>query len=186
MTMNLFSCPPSSSIRYPRAFALSVLIRYLLFMNKRTWFCIFLIVLAGLNLGTVRKTQDPIRDTQTDGILYEQKKEEEKDGKKGPLMYHVRNNPRESFFIDPPFSKEEKSTGELITAKSPVSQDTAGWWEEQPTEVPAVPEPSRSPEAFSEEWTESEGAQEDVLSRQSEASREVKETGTAKEDEYWW
>ena len=82
-------------------------------------------LVAGLNLATVRKTQDPIRDTQTSGILYEQKMEEEKDGKKGPLMYHVKNNPRESFFIDPPFEKAKKgSEKETVTEKASSSLDT--------------------------------------------------------------
>jgi hypothetical protein len=157
-------------------------------MNKNTWFCIFLLVLAGLSLGTVRKAEDPIRDTQTNGILYEQKKEEEKDGKKGPLMYHVKNNPRESFFIDPPFSKEKKGSQESAATKAPVADDTAGWWEEQPTDAPTAPEPSEPPEkALSQEegaegGTDREGSE----TIQPEASQEVRDTEPAKGDDYWW
>jgi len=51
-------------------------------MNQRALFFIFLCLIAGLNLGTVRKTDDPIRDTQTNPILYEQKKGRGKGRKK--------------------------------------------------------------------------------------------------------
>ncbi len=153
-------------------------------MNKNTWFCIFLLVLAGLSLGTVRKAENPIRDTQTNGILYEQKKEEEKDGKKGPLMYHVKNNPRESFFIDPPFSKEKKGSQEPVTAKTPAADDTAGWWEEQPTEAPAA---SESLEKTSlEEGVQGEADREGSEAMQPEAFQEARETESAKADDYWW
>jgi 16S rRNA G966 N2-methylase RsmD len=121
-------------------------------MNKKAIFFIFVSVLAGLNLGTVRKSEDPIRDTQTNPILYEQKMEEDKDGKKGALMYHVKNNPHETFFIDPPFAKEKKaSSQEILTEKTASSEDTASWWaEESPASQPVVPseEMGEQPEAM--------------------------------------
>mgnify|MGYP001288008708 CR=1 FL=1 len=125
-------------------------------MGRNAVFFIFMSVLAGLNLGTVRRSEDPIRDTQTNPILYEQKKEEEKDGKKGPLLYHVKNYPREGFFIDPPFEKEKKTSLEgAVTEKAAPSLEATSWWEEQPAlpqapslaEAAAQPLPGSLPEA---------------------------------------
>jgi hypothetical protein len=180
-------------------------------MNRKAVFFIFLSVLAGLNVGTVRKTEDPIRDTQTNPILYEQKKEEEKDGKKGPLLYHVKNYPRETFFIDPPFEKEKKSSlGGTVTEKASSPMDAAGWWEEQPTapqtgpsaeKVPAAePLPEFLPEEEKaqglgtaeespalpegEKARDTEGAEQSVSGTGSETGAEGVPEG--KGDDYWW
>ena len=50
-------------------------------MDKKALFLIGVLALGALNLASVRKAENPILATQTNGILYEQKKEEEKDGK---------------------------------------------------------------------------------------------------------
>ncbi|MEI7752136.1 MAG: hypothetical protein WCJ71_08615 [Candidatus Omnitrophota bacterium] len=152
-------------------------------MDKRALFFIFLSVLAGLNLASVRQAEDPIRDAQTGGILYEQKMEEEKDGKKGPLMYHVRNNPRESFFIDPPFEKAKKSPSkEAVTEQAPSSADTTGWWEEQPATPQAVP-PN---ETVSEPLPEAEKVQSSEAVEQPAAVPEAEKAPSGKGDDYWW
>jgi hypothetical protein len=150
-------------------------------MKRKVMFLIFLSVLAGLNLGSIRRAEDPIRDTQTDPILYEQKKEEEKDGKKGPVLYHVKNSPRETFFIDPPFEKEKKSsTKELVTKEIPSSSDTAGWWEEQSTAPQAVSEPLPEP------LPEAEGVQDSKIAEQSAVAREAENVSSGKGEDYWW
>ena len=162
-------------------------------MNRKITFFI-LIVLTGLNLGSVRKAEDPIRDTQTNPILYEQKKEEEKGGKKGPLLYHVMNFLRETFFIDLPFWKEIKSPSkEIVTEQTPLlSSDTAGWWEEQsiapqqevsPTETitdETVSEPLPEPSPGTEKVRDSETAEQPV------AVPEAEKAPSGKEDDYWW
>lgn len=156
-------------------------------MNKSALFLIFLSVLAGLNLGTVRRTEDPIRDTQTNPILYEQKKEEEKDGKKGPLLYHVKNSPQETFFIDPPFEKEKKSfSKEIVTEKAPASVDTAGWWEEQPTAPRVVPFTETVSELLPEYLSEEKKDQGLELSEQPAAVTETEKAPADKGDDYWW
>ena len=118
-------------------------------MHKRALFLILLSILAGLNVASIRRSEDPVRDTQTNPILYSQKMEEEKDGKKGPLLYHVKNNPREAFFIDPPYEAEAKAPVKETGSEtaSPSSADTGGWWEEQPagTTTAATPEESIAP-----------------------------------------
>jgi hypothetical protein len=169
-------------------------------MNKNAIFFIILSVLAGLNLGTVRKTEDPIRDTQTNPILYKQKMEEEKDGKKGPLMYHVKNNPRESFFIDPPYDAEEKkSSGGTVAGEAPPAPaDTAGWWEEQPSgaqaespaEVGAEPLPGSPSEAGTEPLPESLPEEEKARDLEpAESAAPETDAGDApadKSSDSWW
>ena len=156
-------------------------------MNKRAIFFLFLSVLAGLNLGSIRRTEDPIRDTQTNPILYEQKKEEEKDGKKGPLLYHVMNNPREDFFIDPPYEKDKEIRTGLLAGEAPVAAGAMDWWEEQPSvpqepaplEAPAGPVPEPLPgESEAQPLENAEGPQ--------PAATEAGIPPAAKGDDYWW
>lgn len=156
-------------------------------MNKRAVFLIFVSVLAGLNVGTIRRSEDPVRDTQTNPILYEQKKEEEKDGKKGPLMYHVKNVPREGFLIDPPIEKEKTDSSikaSAVEATSPTG--TASWWEEEPkdpqTASPAevVPEPLPKTPPETEQVLSEEGSEQPV-----EESKTENPTSSKGEDSWW-
>ena len=156
-------------------------------MNKNVLFFIFVSVLAGLNLGSIRKAEDPIRDTQTNPILYEQKKEEEKDGKKGPLMYHVKNNLRESFFIDPPIGKEKKSSPkEFVAEQAPSSAETAGWWEEQPTTPPEIPPIETVSETLPEPSPDAEKMQSSEVAEPPTAATEAESASSGKGDDYWW
>lgn len=147
-----------STLRHPISwlFAVSPCVRYPLTMKKRAVLFIFLSVLAGLNLGTVRKKDNPILNAQTDPILYEQKKEEEKDGVKGPLLYHVKHDPLETFFIEPPFSSGQEETGGQLSAQPAAGPgEAADWWEEQPTgeEAPSVvPRALYERARFSRSW----------------------------------
>ena len=156
-------------------------------MNSRAVFFIFMSVLAGLNLGSIRRVEDPIRDTQTDPILYEQKKEEEKDGKKGPLMYNVKNVPRESFFIDPPFEKAKKgSSQETVPEKAAPSTGTAGWWEEQSPEPQATPAGGMVSEPQPESSLKAEKAPDVKAAKLSAARPEAEDAKSGKGDDYWW
>ena len=156
-------------------------------MNKKVIFFIFVSVFAGLNLGSIRREEDPIRDTQTNPILYEQKKGEEKDGKKGPLMYHVKNNPRETFFIDPPFEKEKKkSSKETVTEKTPSSADTAGWWEEQSTTPQAAPAAETASESLPKPLPEAKEVQDHEAVEQPVAPPAAENAPAGKGDDYWW
>jgi hypothetical protein len=156
-------------------------------MNNKVMFFIFLSVLASLNLGSIRKAEDPIRDTQTNPILYEQKKEEEKDGKKGPLLYHVQNYPRESFFIDPPFEKEKKSSSqEIVTEKTPSSADTAGWWEEQSTTPQTVPPAETVSGLLPEPLPEVEKVRDHEAAEQPAPETGTENVPSGKNSDYWW
>jgi hypothetical protein len=176
---------PFPGIRAKPLFALRVFISYSLLMNKRALFLIFVSVLSGLNLGSIRKAEDPIRDTQTNPILYEQKKEEEKDGKKGPLMYNVKNNPRESFFIDPPYEKAKKGPSqEIVTEKVASSTSTSGWWEEQSTDPQKVSSDGKVSEPLPEPSLEVEKGPE--AAEPSAAAPEAEDAKSGKGDDYWW
>lgn len=170
-----------------RVFALRALIGYSLLMNRNCLFLIFVLGVAALNLGTVRRTEDPIRDTQTSGILYEQKKEEEKDGKKGPLLYSVKNSPRETFFIDPPFAKETKTAPKAAASEeTAASSETSGWWEEQPAASEAAPSAETVSEPLPEPKPEAEKAQEPDAAGQPAAAPEDPSAPSGKGDDYWW
>jgi hypothetical protein len=103
-------------------------------------------------------------------------------------MYHVKNNPRESFFIDPPYEAEKKtSTGKSVTEEAPVSGDTAGWWEEQPMDaaqaplpVEAAAEPLPGPSPDAEQALNPEASEESVPGAEGENAP------AAKGDDYWW
>ena len=175
------------SSRCDTALAKADFISYPLLMNSNAVFLIFVSFLAGLNLGTVRKTEDPIRDTQTNPILYQQKMEEEKDGKKGALLYHVKNSPYETFFIDPPFGKAEKSPSkEITTEKAPTSADTTGWWEEQPTASQTVPPAETVSEPPSKPLSGTEQVRDLESAGQPTPSAEAEKAPSGKSDDYWW
>ena len=156
-------------------------------MNKRALFFIFVLGMAALNLGSVRQTDDPVRDTQTNPILYKQKMEEEKDGKKGPLLYHVQNSPRETFFIDPPFEKEKKDPSkEIVTEKTSSSTDTTGWWEEQSTTPSKVPPAETVSEPLPEPLPEAEKVRDHEAVGQPAATPEAEKAPDGKGDDTWW
>ena len=156
-------------------------------MNKSALFFLFLSVLAGLNLGTVRRAEDPIRDTQTSPILYSQKMEEEKDGKKGPLMYHVKYDPREAFFIDPPYATDKKSSDKKTSVNEvPASTNTTDWWEEQPANSPVPSSVEKPAEPLPESLPKEEKAQGLENTQQPAPVAGNGNTTSGKKDDYWW
>ncbi len=112
-----------------------------------------------LNMGTIRKKEDPILKTQTEPISYKQKMEEMKDGPKGAPMPSFNLYPKERFFTDPavgPAKAEE--------AKDKVSDQA---------NVPEVEEVS--PEEGSEDWWSEEGKDsEPPLDRKSNPDQDAK------------
>lgn len=84
---------------------------------------------GGLNLGTIRKKDDPILNTQTDPIAYKEKMEEIKDGEKGAPMPSVTLYAKEKFLAEGPVAKgktdeaEEKSKKPLTPESNEVTTD---------------------------------------------------------------
>jgi hypothetical protein len=145
-------------------------------MNQRAWIFILVSVLAGLNLASIRKAEDPIRDTQTNPILYQQKMEEEKDGKKGPLLYSVKNNPHDNFFADPPYQSSEKASApKAVAEETAVSAEAVGWGEEKPEGSQEVLESETSTSSSMELVTEEKTVPDPEASGQP-----------VQEDDYWW
>ncbi len=151
-------------------------------MNRRLLFFIFVGVLAGIHVGTVRRTDDPIRNTQTDGIAYQQKLEEEKDGKKGPLAYSVKYNPSDTFFVDPPFNEKEKSAAkEKAVPEKPAA--LSDWWEEKPVQENVTSPGEEAPEragALEEKGPVPEGTTGEEAGQTAAPGKE------AKSGDYWW
>jgi hypothetical protein len=156
-------------------------------MNKNILFLVFISVLAGLNVGSIRRSDDPVRDTQTNPILYEQKKEEEKDGKKGPLMYNVKNVPREGFLIDPPIEKEKATSSvKADSVETFSSAGAASWWEEEPK----TPTENLHSAAVSDALPEAVPETEDALSegdpKPVEEESKEENASSEKEEDTWW
>ncbi len=61
-------------------------------------------VSIGMSLGVIRKKDDPILRTQTDPISYQQKMEEEKDGKKGAPAPSFAFYKKSRFLTEPPMT----------------------------------------------------------------------------------
>ena len=102
------------------------------------------LILVVLHSGTVRKEEDPIRQTQTDPILYKQKVEEEKDGVKGAPMptYNYYGKDKDRFLIDPPIDQKKEEEKEIAPVvddsevelqaedtESEESEESEDWWE---------------------------------------------------------
>ncbi|OQA41777.1 MAG: hypothetical protein BWY49_00245 [Candidatus Omnitrophica bacterium ADurb.Bin314] len=169
-------------------------------MSRKCLFLTLVIVLAVPNLAAIRRSEDPIRDTQTDGILYKQKMEEEKDGKKGALLYSVKYNPKDTFLTAPPFAPE----AEKPAAREAMPGETAGlnWWDEPavPADALAAPEEPVSPEQPAEGYWEQETAAGtevlpgfDAAAEMTDAggvsagiSPETAATNAAPSEDYWW
>lgn len=60
-----------------------------------------------LNMGSIRKQEDPIVNTQTNPILYKEKMEEIKDGEKGAPSPTFKYYEKADFMTDPPFNSED-------------------------------------------------------------------------------
>lgn len=158
-------------------------------MSKKVLFFIWVGVLAGLNLASIRKAEDPIRDTQTNPILYKQKMEEEKDGKKGPLLYNVKNNPHDTFFVDLPYEADTKTPpGKTATEKVAAPEETAGWWEEQPGESRAASPGEPATKSLPEPSTEEKALPRHESADPSAVTTDTGNTPTAttQGDDYWW
>lgn len=66
-----------------------------------------MIIIALLNLASIRKSEDPVINTQTNPIAHQEKLEEIKEGEKGapsPLFIHFQKEP---FLIDPPMNHDQ-------------------------------------------------------------------------------
>ena len=100
-----------------------------------------LVISSLLNLGTIKKADDPILKTQTDPISYKQKMEEEKDGPKGAPTPSFKLYPKEGFMTDPAVEESEgdelpadSASGEAVSevaVSSGEDEESGDWWGEE-------------------------------------------------------
>ena len=87
-----------------------------------------------LLMGTVVKKKDPVRETQTDPVGYQDKLKEEEEGKKGPPAPALNLFPREKFLVEGAVGKAPKTasaeTFEEQAAEEKV-EDSDLWLEEE-------------------------------------------------------
>ena len=119
-----------------------------------------LVISSLLNLGTIKKADDPILKTQTDPISYKQKMEEQKDGPKGAPMPSFNLYPKARFMTDSSVAEppaQEPQTDNLAGEKvSEVAVDTADeqssedWWSSEESDPDKAPEETGNPETEQE------------------------------------
>lgn len=87
-----------------------------------------------LLMGTVVKKKDPVRETQTDPVGYQDKLKEEEEGKKGPPAPALNLFPREKFLVEGSVGKAPTTalaeTFEEQAAEEEVT-DSDLWLEEE-------------------------------------------------------
>ena len=136
-----------------------------------------LVLLSVLNIGTIRKKDDPILKTQTDPILYKEKMEEIKDGEKGAPEPAWRLYPKAKFNTETPMKvgreiqEESKTQGEerIPELGEPIPENLEGIEQEQrPGEEQAVPAESKSSNEDGW-WTEDEQKTEEAEAQDSGA-----------------
>ena len=92
-----------------------------------------------LDLGTIRRQEDPILKTQTAPILFKQKEEEMKDGPKGAPTPSFNLYPKAGFMGDPAVGKakeelpaadvsSKESISEVVPAQDEESEE---WWSDE-------------------------------------------------------
>ena len=77
--------------------------------NRHVYFLGLILLMSLLQVGTIRKEEDPIKRTQTEPILFKQKMEEQKDGVKGAPTPSFNYYGKEKFLIEPPYEGENES-----------------------------------------------------------------------------
>ncbi|MBN1688799.1 MAG: hypothetical protein JW893_06830 [Candidatus Omnitrophica bacterium] len=116
-----------------------------------------LVVIVGLfHMGTVRKKEDPIRNTQTDPVAYKAKQEELKDGPKGAPAPSLKFYEKEEFLIEPPMKDQGIGRGEEVLDEFVES------WEDETLDYE---EGTLEEDWWFEEWDEEETASSDLDSQ---------------------
>ena len=147
------------------------------------------LVLMGtiLNLGSIRKQEDPITKTQTEPISLKQKMEEMKDGPKGAPTPSFKLYPKEGFQIEPPVAHAEEEipdhvlTNKKVTEVQPVvAQNNTQediWSEEEQEAEPVVQEASKPAEAAEAVQVPEDVTPSDEWKSQTQASAEGEDEG---------
>lgn len=124
-------------------------------INSRWLSVTCLLFLAALQWGTVRRSENPVTDTQTNPILYEKKMEEIKDGVKGAPSPTMKFYEKEKFLAKTPVQDQQVNEETEAAAQNqeiqsaaavgqePAEEEQIYWWE---TPDPAQAGGAASPE----------------------------------------
>ena len=143
------------------------------------WLCFSILgVLFILNVGAIRKNEDPIARTQTDPISYKQKLEETKDGVKGAPSPSFKYYEKEAFMVKSPMGAGAE--GKASPTRSGTAEVSEVKWED---------EALREDKSLEEEEVaeDTEDTKEIEATEETEETEEIEETDETDEtDEEWW
>lgn len=124
---------------------------------KRAGLISWLAILWLVHGNAILKHEDPIQDTQTEAILYDQKMEQEKDGVKAAATPKVIYYGGQGFLTKSSLAKNEKEGEGVSAKKKKQSFNWSDWWEEKPAETEAQETPAAEEELSVKEEGLSEG-----------------------------
>jgi len=100
----------------------------------RAMLAVWLAALLFLHMNAILRNEDPIQSAQTEGILFDQKMEQEKDGVKAASTPKVIYYGGQGFLTKSSLSKNEKESERGITKKKKQTFNWSDWWEEKPAQ----------------------------------------------------
>ncbi|HRK62437.1 MAG TPA: hypothetical protein PLY88_07825 [Candidatus Omnitrophota bacterium] len=109
--------------------------------GTRVMLAVWLVSILFLHMNAILKNEDPLQDAQTEGILYDQKMEQEKDGVKAAATPKVIYYGGQGFLTQSSLSKNEKELEGGVAKKKKQMFNWSDWWEEKPAK-PDLPEAS--------------------------------------------
>ncbi len=104
------------------------------FNFKKVGLLSWLAILWLVHGNAILKHEDPIQDTQTEAILYDQKMEQEKDGVKAAATPKVIYYGGQGFLTKSSLAKNEKEGEGASAKKKKQTFNWSDWWEEKPAE----------------------------------------------------
>ncbi len=147
---------------------------------KRNPFCLVLMLTAFfvLHVGSVRKKDDPIRNTQTDPIALKDKMEEIKDGEKEAPLPSFKLYPKSRFLTELPMESEKKTeVNEQAFPEKEVSATDAVQGQEQEEKEAKLEEKSK--DGSDQDWWEARSSED--LSGEGLGEGQFKEEGNLDE-----
>ncbi len=149
------------------------------FNFKKVGLLSWLAILWLVHGNAILKHEDPIQDTQTEAILYDQKMEQEKDGVKAAATPKVIYYGGQGFLTKSSLAKNEKEGEGASAKKKKQTFNWSDWWEEKPAE----PETQETQVAVEEELPiQDEDSQE---GESSLVSGLPSETSAQEEADFW-
>lgn len=95
----------------------------------------YLAMLVLLHVNAILKTEDPIADTQTEGILYDQKMEQEKDGVKAPATPKMIYYGGQGFLGKGSLAKYDKEMTSRVAGKKKEKFSWSDWWDDKSSDA---------------------------------------------------